>query len=163
MQLPFGAVMVATEEEVQQLLTLHCHHDGQAEIDKVQRRREEREAEKIRSEEELQFIQRERAVAEGRELDKKEELVRPHSCPDSTAPLRRLHTAIAWMPRQLELGSFSFDRSYSAAVRITHGGRQMILRRRGSVERTSLRQNLESVVVIRSNAQAPAPAYQAQW
>lgn len=41
----------------------------------MQRRREEREAEKIRSEEELQFIQRERAVAEGRELDKKEELV----------------------------------------------------------------------------------------
>ena len=47
----------------------------QAEIEKVQRRREEREAEKIRSEEELQFIQRERAVAEGLQLDKKEELV----------------------------------------------------------------------------------------
>eukprot|EP00208_Stichococcus_sp_RCC1054_P002856 CAMPEP_0206140744 /NCGR_PEP_ID=MMETSP1473-20131121/10524_1 /ASSEMBLY_ACC=CAM_ASM_001109 /TAXON_ID=1461547 /ORGANISM="Stichococcus sp, Strain RCC1054" /LENGTH=711 /DNA_ID=CAMNT_0053535011 /DNA_START=336 /DNA_END=2471 /DNA_ORIENTATION=+ len=50
------------------------HEERMAEIEKVQRRREEREAEKIRSEEELQFIQRERAVAEGRELDKKEEL-----------------------------------------------------------------------------------------
>ncbi len=71
--------MVAREGEVRKSLTLHCRRDGQAEIDKVQRRREEREAEKIRSEEELQFIQRERAVAEGRELDKKEELVRPPS------------------------------------------------------------------------------------
>lgn len=42
----------------------------------MQRRREEREQEKIRQEEELQFIQRERAIAEGVELDKKEELVR---------------------------------------------------------------------------------------
>lgn len=47
----------------------------QDEIGKVQRRREEREQEKIRSEEESQFIQRERAAAEGVELDKKEELV----------------------------------------------------------------------------------------
>lgn len=41
----------------------------------MQRRREEREQEKIQQEEELQFLARERAIAEGVELDKKEELV----------------------------------------------------------------------------------------
>lgn len=48
----------------------------QEEILKVQRRREERELDKQRQEEELQFLARERAIAEGVELDKKEELVR---------------------------------------------------------------------------------------
>lgn len=41
----------------------------------MQKRREEREAEKARMEEELNFIQRERAIAEGVELDKKEDEV----------------------------------------------------------------------------------------
>jgi hypothetical protein len=47
----------------------------QDEIVKVQKRREERELDKVRQEEELQFLARERAIAEGAELDKKEELV----------------------------------------------------------------------------------------
>jgi Conserved mid region of cactin len=47
----------------------------QEEIIKVQKRREERELDKLRQEEELQFLARERAIAEGAELDKKEELV----------------------------------------------------------------------------------------
>lgn len=51
----------------------------QLEIEKVQKRREERELEKARAEEEAAMLNRERAVAEGFELDKKEELVR--SCP----------------------------------------------------------------------------------
>lgn len=48
----------------------------QLEIEKVQKRREERELEKVRAEEEALMLNRERAVAEGFELDKKEELVR---------------------------------------------------------------------------------------
>jgi hypothetical protein len=47
----------------------------QIEIEKVRKRREEREAEKARMEEEAAYLNRERAVAEGIELDKKEELV----------------------------------------------------------------------------------------
>ena len=49
---------------------------SQLEIEKVQKRREERELEKARAEEEALMLNRERAVAEGFELDKKEELVR---------------------------------------------------------------------------------------
>ena len=45
----------------------------QAEIEKVKRRREEREAERVRHEEELSMLQRERAAMEARELEHKEE------------------------------------------------------------------------------------------
>lgn len=48
----------------------------QLEIEKVQKRREERELERARADEEALMLNRERAVAEGFELDKKEELVR---------------------------------------------------------------------------------------
>ena len=48
---------------------------SQIEIEKVRKRREEREAEKARMEEEAAYLNRERAVAEGIELEKKEELV----------------------------------------------------------------------------------------
>ncbi len=48
----------------------------QIEIEKVRKRRDEREAEKARTEEEAAYLNRERAVAEGIELEKKEELVR---------------------------------------------------------------------------------------
>lgn len=51
---------------------------AQIEIEKVRKRREEREAEKARTEEEAAYLNRERAVAEGIELEKKEELVRRH-------------------------------------------------------------------------------------
>ena len=47
--------------------------DLQAEIEKVKRRREEREAERARQEEELSMLQRERAAMEARELESKEE------------------------------------------------------------------------------------------
>jgi Conserved mid region of cactin len=47
----------------------------QVEIEKVKKRREQREAEKAQMEEELNLLQRERAIAEGHELDKKEEEV----------------------------------------------------------------------------------------
>ena len=50
-------------------------HALQIEIEKVQKRRDEREAEKARMEEEVAYLNRERAVAEGIELEKKEELV----------------------------------------------------------------------------------------
>ncbi len=45
----------------------------QAEIEKVKRRREERDAERARQEEELSMLQRERAAMEARELEHKEE------------------------------------------------------------------------------------------
>ena len=48
----------------------------QMEIEKVQKRRDEREAERARAEEEANYLNRERAVAEGIQLEKKEELVR---------------------------------------------------------------------------------------
>lgn len=53
---------------------------------KVQRRREERELDKQRQEEELQFLARERAIAEGVELDKKEELVSVATIPFKFSP-----------------------------------------------------------------------------
>lgn len=53
-----------------------CHHQSQEEIEKVQKRRLEREQEKAAMEEELAMIQRQRAHAEAVELEAKEEVVR---------------------------------------------------------------------------------------
>ena len=47
----------------------------QEEIEKVKKRREQREAERAAMAEELELIQRERAIAEAAELEKKEEEV----------------------------------------------------------------------------------------
>jgi hypothetical protein len=49
---------------------------AQREIEKVKLRREQRAAEKAQQEEELSLIARERAVAEGLEMEAKEEEVR---------------------------------------------------------------------------------------
>ncbi len=51
----------------------------QHEIEKVKKRREERALERVQQEEELSMVARERAIAEGVELEAKEELVRPGS------------------------------------------------------------------------------------
>lgn len=48
----------------------------QKEIEKVKKRREEREIERAQQEEELSMLARERAIAEGYEMEKKEEEVR---------------------------------------------------------------------------------------
>jgi hypothetical protein len=50
--------------------------DVQKEIEKVKKRREEREIERAQQEEELSMLARERAIAEGYEMEKKEEEVR---------------------------------------------------------------------------------------
>ena len=49
---------------------------AQQEIEKVKKRREERALERVQQEEELSMIARERAIAEGVELEAKEEKVR---------------------------------------------------------------------------------------
>jgi hypothetical protein len=58
----------------------------QKEIEKVKKRREEREIERARQEEELSMLARERAIAEGFEMEKKEEEV-GHPFSHVTIPL----------------------------------------------------------------------------
>lgn len=57
-----------------------CYWLVQKEIEKVKKRREEREIERAQQEEELSMLARERAIAEGYELEKKEDEVRDDTC-----------------------------------------------------------------------------------
>lgn len=58
----------------------------QKEIEKVKKRREEREIERAQQEEELSMLARERAIAEGYEMEKKEEEVRNLATGSCRAP-----------------------------------------------------------------------------
>jgi len=60
----------------------------QEEIEKVKRRREQREAERAAMAEELEMIQRERAIAEAADLEKKEEEVGGSVCNSGSAWVR---------------------------------------------------------------------------